>query len=148
MTANMRITNVRREGKDLVVEGLVKEFMPMVVRVNFDDAKAMSEVVARRRPRLRQGLRSVVSRIRRRVRPVAQRAPAVHEQPNNVMDFAPIEGHSSKPEQTKQGATGLLAAVQQGQETSDGPKTKSRKRRGKAKLDADAVSALLKKKDD
>ncbi|MBT3221408.1 MAG: hypothetical protein HN348_20175, partial [Proteobacteria bacterium] len=97
MTANMRITNVRREGKDLVVEGLVKEFMPMVVKVDFDDVKAMSKVMARRRPRLRQSLRDMVSRIGR-PREAAQ--TDTHDQ-GKVMDFTVVEERQSSRESPK-----------------------------------------------
>ncbi|MCZ7680781.1 MAG: hypothetical protein M5U28_19215 [Sandaracinaceae bacterium] len=53
LTAEVRIVRVAIEGRQLVVEGMVKEIMPMRVEMGLDDAKLMARaLVAGLRERL------------------------------------------------------------------------------------------------
>ncbi len=45
LTADVRITAVSLKERHVVVEGLVKEFMPMTVYVGLDDLRLMAHVL-------------------------------------------------------------------------------------------------------
>ncbi len=66
LTADVRMTRLTLRGRTVVLEGLVKEFMPMTVEVDAADVRAflavaavpLRDVVARRLTRLRDRLAS------------------------------------------------------------------------------------------
>ncbi len=45
LTADMRVTSVRLQGRSIVVEGLVKEFMPMTVEIDAADVREFARVL-------------------------------------------------------------------------------------------------------
>ena len=45
LTADMRVTSVRLQGRSIVVEGLVKELMPMTVEIDAADVREFARVL-------------------------------------------------------------------------------------------------------
>ncbi len=46
LTAEMRVTSVRLERRTVVMEGIVKEFMPMTVEIDASDIRELIRVLA------------------------------------------------------------------------------------------------------
>jgi len=47
LTADAEILAIRIEGREMVLEGRVKGFMPMVIRVSPDDLRAFAQILRR-----------------------------------------------------------------------------------------------------
>lgn len=70
LTADVRLTQVELRGRTVVMQGLVKEFMPMTVEVEVADLKTLAQLVAV----------PLKAELRRRLEPLARRLPiAVRE---------------------------------------------------------------------
>lgn len=71
LTADAEVLSMRLEARQLVLEGRVKGFMPMVIRVGVDDARAFARLLGR------AATDAVTSRLRRARpgAPVSEPAP-------------------------------------------------------------------------